>query len=56
MVDQWFSTEQIQTTVYKLKKKKKKENFHIHPNNEVSIAVEPGLRRPQLSNSIGAGA
>ena len=36
-MDQWFSTEQIQTTVYKLKKK---ENFYVHPNNEVSIAVE----------------
>ena len=36
MVVRWFSTEQMQTTVYKLKK----ENFYVHPNNKISIAVE----------------
>ena len=32
----WLSTEQMLTTVYKLKN----ENFYVHPNNKVSIAVE----------------
>ena len=32
----WFSAEQLQTTVYKLKN----ENFYVQPNNKVSIAVE----------------